>query len=508
MVTVASRSGWLFRVVLVLVAVSLGAAASGQVELRVALGTDPITFDPHAGADYDNYSVNQHIFRNLYLFNENFEPVPDLAESYVVSEDELEWTFALKHGVEFHDGTPFTAHDVVATLERLLDPERGLAHRSSFQFVEEVVAVDDHTVRIITREPYAPLLGQFATPPGAILSASDIEAAEDALATSPNGTGPYRLVERVVGERVVLERFDGYVGPQSHYERIVFLPVPEEQTRIGMLTRGEIDVAARISPHEVPRLEENPDIDVIAQPTNIIFAQLNTANPPLDDRRVRQALNYAIDKDLLVAAILGGTARVSTSVHTPNVTGQSPVGPYPYDPDRARALLEEAGATGFELNFVAPQGRYLLDRQVAEAISQQMRDVGVDVRLNVIGDWSTYVDTIWQTEQDMNLLGWGSGAGDIDPLLFRVFHSTLAGQPWNLSNYADPYVDALIEQGRSTTDHDERMSVYRELQEYLFVDAPWVFLHDQTSFMGVRSDVEGAFILPSELMMFWLARER
>lgn len=477
------------------------AQGNGGEDLVVAITADPRTFDPQASSDYDNHTVNQLIYRNLYVYDADFFPQPDLALNYTVSESGLDWTFELRDDVYFQDGSHFTSEDVVATFERVLDPSQGLAHTSSFSFISAVSASEPYSVTFTTENPYAPLLGVIAAPYGGILSAEAANGAAEDVAVNPVGTGPYRLKERVVGERVVLERFDDYAGPTPGFDEITFITVPEEQTRVAMLTRGDIDVAVRISPFQLERLEADPNVSIIEQFTNAIFAPINVTAPPLNDKRVRQAMNYAIDKELLVNAIFGGKATAASAMQLPMVFGVKDYGDlYAYDPERARELLSEAGVDGFTLEFVAPQGRYLFDRQVAEAIAQQLREIGIDVQLQLIGDWSTYVDTVWAAEQDLSIVGWGAGTGDLDTVLFRTLHSAQSGSPWNLGHYENDQVDSLIEEGRTVFDVEARREVYSDLQDLLVEDAPWIFLHYETSFTGVRADVDGVVVLASGLI--------
>jgi peptide/nickel transport system substrate-binding protein len=473
------------------------------------MGVEPEALDPIKMASAPAATVSEHIIQPLIYMDVDGTMVPNLAVSWTVSEDGLVWTLNLREGVTFHDGTPFTAEAVKLNLDRFIA-------KAPFKFllarVTEVEVVDELTVKIHLSEPFVPILRHLTHSFVAMVSPAQLaEVGEDGVIELPIGTGPFKIAEWVRGEYIKLVANEDYWGGRPYLDEVVFRFIPEDAARVAALEAGDVHAIMRVPPLDVPRLEAHPEIDVVKVPSvRVIYIGFNCRLSPFDNVLVRQALNYAVDKEAIVQHVLGGAGRPSDAPITPAIFGYHKVGPYEYNPDKARELLAQAGyPDGFKTILYHPTGRYMMDVAVAEAVQAYLRDVGVEAELRTM-EWAAYLSFLRkpaeEAEHPMYLLGWGTVPLDADYGLYSLFHSSqwpMAG--WALSYYQNPVVDAALEQARVTPDAERRLELYRTAIEAIWHDAPWLFLHDEVQLNGVRAGVHGLIHHPLENIFTWKA---
>jgi peptide/nickel transport system substrate-binding protein len=331
---------------------------------------------------------------------------------------------------------------------------------------------------------------------------------EDALAASAIGTGPYKLKEWKKGEAVFLDKNADYWGTKALIDTVAFKMVKEDGARLVAVESGDADVAVRVPPAEMARLKTNKDLDVnVTDSLRTIYIFFNVEKKPFDDKRVRQAVNYCVDKKAIVDKLFLGAARVSDAPIVPAVFGYSQQKVYDRDVAKAQALLKDAGvAAGTKLVLYHPTGRYVQDALVADAARSQLKDCGLDVELKTL-EWAQYVPAV-RAERATNttqfaMLGWGTVTGDADYGLYSLFHKANhpKGSPpvgFNGSFYDNPKVNELLEKGRSEADLKKRAELYAEAQKLMWEDAPWLFLYSEVQVTAIRKNVTGLVVHPQE----------
>jgi len=491
---------------------------AGQVQrsitndtLTVALGTEPSTLDPQRTSG-DGLMVTKHIFNTLVFPDRNLVIRPELATRWAVASDGVTWTFELRRDVQFHDGTPFNAEAVVFNLRRALGPGTGPSLTKTWLDmvdIDGVKVLGEYTVQIRTVAPFGGFLFNLGHIGGGLMmSPASVQRFGREIGVRPVGTGPYRFVEWVRGQRIVLERNDTYWGPKPSYARVTFLPIPEEAARNAMLETGEAGVSVRVSPLEAARFANSQQIQVIKALVARPFAMwFNVTRRPLRDIRVRKALNHAVDKRELIKAFFLGDAAILDSVLPPGLPGYRSVGVYEYDPAKAKSLLAAAGyAQGLRLRAYCPHGRFTLDAEVCQAVAGQLAKVGVTVEVRTFGDYAAFLSTLEkEPEFDMYFFGWASGSLDPDGALWPTFASENAGLRWNFGRYRNARVDRLIRAARIEMDQSKRRQLYAELQAILVDDAPWIFLYTTYGYTGARKQVKDVWVRPDEQILFYNA---
>ncbi len=489
-------------------------AAGARNEIVIAIGAEPESLDPIAMASAPAATVSEHVSQPLIYLDVDGEIKPGIVASWEVSDDDLAWTLNLREDVTFHDGTPFNAAAVKVNLDRFMAEESAAPFAFLIERIIEVEAADEFTVKLHLEEPFAPMLSHLTHSFIGMLSPATLEGlAVGETTEEPVGTGPYKFVQWDRGEQIIMERNDNYWGDLPEIERVVFKFVPEDAARVVMLETGEADAIMRVPPSDMERLQAIEDIDIITETSvRLIYIGFNCEMEPFDDPLVRQAANYAVDKQAIVDTILEGSGAPSSAPIVPAVFGYDRVGPYEYDPDRARELLADAGyPDGFETTLYHPTGRYLMDATISEAVQSMLADVGINATLETM-EWGTYLDymqtkTAEEATHPMYMLGWGTVTLDADYGLYPMFLTDeWAPDGWNVSYYSNPEVDDLLETARKNPDRDERERMYAQANALIWEDAPWLFLHDEIQINGVRSDVQGLIHHPLENLFVWEAR--
>jgi peptide/nickel transport system substrate-binding protein len=489
------------RVLLTLLAILVAGgmpvqAADPRDELRVAIPWTPENLDPTMNLSSIRAQVGVSLFDSLVGRDAEKRIVPELAEAWKLLDDHT-WQFRLRRGVTFHNGEPFNAEAVRFTLQRVLDPNQKSPNRANIAEIARVEVVDDLTVKLVTRQPYAPLLNRLIDFP-IVPPRYTAEQGNQGMALRPVGTGPFRFVELVKDDRMIVEAFDRHWRGAPRIRRIVFKPVPEPFTRVAALRNGELDVITNVPPTLARELDRVPGIKVLRVPSTwMIYLGLNTFKKPLSDLRVRQALNHATDVDAIIKTVLEGNGRRTEGPLTPNMFGYDPgVKGYPYDPVKARRLLAEAGyPDGLEITLDSPEGRYQGDKEVAEALAGQWQKAGFRPTVQV-AEWGVYFKKYLARQfADAYLLGLGGPMQDGDEL-YNLVSSKGRGL-----YYRNERVDQLFDAGRSTMDPAKRKRIYSDLAKAMIEDATWVFLMQQVDIYALRDRVEWT-PRPDQWMLF------
>lgn len=480
-------------------------AASGKT-LTVLVPAEFPHLDPSEVVSGDQYMVKYHIYNRLYTFNEKMEPIPDLVVKDGVSKDGMTWTFTIRSGVKFHDGTPLTAEAVKYTVERMMKSTGN--QKALYSMIKEVVVKSDTQFEMVTNGIFPALRNNLAHPDAAIVPPGADQKLGKNFGKQPVGGGPYKFVEWLTGAHLTLVRNEDYYGPKPYFDRIEFKFVPDATTRVLMIDAGQADVALRLPPSDIPRLKANQKVKIEKVLGRNIYFALNNIKPPFNDLRVRKAVNFAVDKQAICDKVLFGSGQPAVSlVEAVNYTIK--VGPYPYDPAKAKAMIKEAGAAGAKIVLLTPTNRYMLDSEVSQAVAGFLRQAGLDVEIKAVGDFPSFTDMVRRGEFSMHMLGWGGSTGDPDNAYRIQLHSNNAGKIWNGGSYRNPKADRLIEAGAKEFNLKKRAQIYGDVQKVVWDDAPWLFLHRLSVFIAHRSDVQGIKILPgTEMPYFWMAKRQ
>ena len=482
-------------IVLVVVALAAPVLAQDRVKSReivIGLGAEPRTMLAVTIVDWTTNNMLEHIYdRLLDRDPKTFKPVPMLATSYKIVNDTT-WEFTLRKGVKFHNGEPFTAQSVKATLDYALDPasKSHYATASYWGPLKEVQVVDDFTVRFLTKQPWPNLIDHASLTNLLIMPAKALkDLGPQKLSEKPIGTGPFKFVEWRRDERLVLERNPDYWGGPADASRVTFRFIPEFSARMAALLSGEIDIMKDVPPHAVEAVERSGRAKVRSTVSSRInyLALVNVKPGPMQDVRVRRAMNHAVDVDELIRAVLKGRATRMCGPLAPANVDYAPVECYKHDPARAQALFKEAGVdpAKLQLTLDTPSGRYPLDKDVSLAIAAQLQRLQIKTNV-VVNEWGTHLDKIKNRNTgDLFFLGWGpalNGQGTIQPLF-------LADQTY--SSYGNnKVIDEKIARAVTVMDPKGRAAGYAELQKLVHDEAPWVFLWQQHDLYGVASTVE------------------
>ena len=490
---------------------SVAVAASAQ-ELRVGLGAEPTAMDPHYHNLSPNNSLLTHIFESLVDQDERQRLQPGLAESWKAINDTT-WEFKLHKNVKFHDGTPFTADDVIFSFERAPNVEGSPSSFGIYAKGKTLTKVDDHTVHIKTAAPY-PLMpndvsqifivsrkhGQGAKTP-------DYNSGKAAI-----GTGPYKFVEYTPGNRIVVQRNDQYWGEKPIWQRVVFRGIKSNPSRVAALLAGDVDLIEQVPAVDMARLKKEPKVAIAQVVSNrIIYLHLDhwrddspyvkskdggQIKNPLRDPRVRTAISKAIDRDAIVKRVMEGEAIKAGQLLPEGFFGVSKkLKPVAYDPNGAKKLLAEAGLpNGFRMTIHSPNDRYPNDGKIAEAVGQMLSRIGIDTQV------VTMTQSVFFSEASTGspekgpkfsfiLVGWGSGTGEASsPLksLLATFDREKGMGASNRGRYSNPQVDKLINDALATVDDTKRADLLARATEVAIEDVGIIPLHYQVNTWAMR----------------------
>ncbi len=469
---------------------------AGQIggTLRIGTRVDPQSLDPqHYKAGGIDLATIDLVTDGLVTFDRFMNIIPQLATSW----DWLDNTtlrFKLREGVVFSDGEPWNAEAAKANFDRIATAAEVKGY---FGRIESTEVVDDYTIELNLSAPYAPLLNNLASPVAGMVSPAAAEELGEDMARKPVGAGPYVLEEWIPNERLVFVKNPTYWGTPFNMDTLIFRPFPEEATRLLAFQAGELDVIQDPVPSSVKTLEQDDRFQIVrATQMRNLWLGIENGDETLENVTLRQAIAHAIDRDTLVNLVAEGMADVAHALIPPDMM-DLPTVAYPYDPAKAQELLAEAGyPDGITLTLWAPQGRYLKDKEIGEAIQAQLKEVGINAELE-IWEWGAYNKAILEHEQQLWVQGWGFVTGDPEALRSLLY----SDGPFNSFNLQDPEVDALFDLGVATVDEEGRQAVYNDLQQLLVRDlATIVPIYFQVGFYATTKQVHDFYPHPLELI--------
>ncbi|OLC13951.1 MAG: hypothetical protein AUH29_11270 [Candidatus Rokubacteria bacterium 13_1_40CM_69_27] len=504
---------WLALALVLLLPLAVDAAPAGQVV--IAQGVDPTTLDPQWHEETPAYNVLLNIYDTLLFRDRDLKIIPWLAESWRMV-NPTTWEFKLRKNVQFHNSEEFDAEAVKFSLDRLRDPELRNRQAGNFRLVSSVDVVDKYTVRVVTSKPFPTLENQLALR-GAIMAPKHFKGKDKVFADrNPVGTGPYRFVRWVKDEQIVLEANEHWWGGAPKVKTLVFRPIPEHAVRVAALQSGEVDITVNVPPHLLTIIEKHPKLYVSKAPSvRTIFIPIYTyqfdsnnkpvgpVDGPTKDKRVRQAIIAAVNPDAIINTVLEGQAiRTATPLTSKHFGFDRTLQPVKFEPDRAKKLLADAGFPGgIELTLNSPDGRYLKDKEVSEAVAGQLTKGGIRARVRTF-EWTTYLNQMAFVHKasPMYLIGWGNTTWDADGTLSPVWRS---GNP--LANHYSINFDGMIDEAQTTVDSKRRLETYARAQRLMLDDGAVLPLYQQMDLYGVSRRVNFQALSSEQLVGVWMS---
>lgn len=451
---------------------------------------DAVGLDPARETDGESFYIADNVYENLVEFvNGTTDVVPCLAEKWDMSTNGLEFTFYLRKGVKFHDGTDMNADAVVYSIARQFKKTHSAYKYGPWQYwqamgmdgiIKDIVKVDDYKVKITLIKKEAPFLANLAMQFAAIVSPTAAEKYKENFKNNPVGTGPFKFVQWIKDDSIILEKNETYWREKAFLDRLILKVIPEATARYLSLKKGEVDIIDFPSPEDIENIKSDSNLKIVEQPgLNVGYLAMNMMKKPFDNLLVRQAVSHAINKADIIKAVYGNMGVPAKNPLPPTMWSYNDaVKDYNFDPKLAKDLLKKAGLEkGFETTLWAmPVSRPYNPnaRKVAEIMQSQLKEVGITVKI-VSYEWGTYLDKIASYEHDMCLIGWTGDNGDPDNFLYVLLSEDSTVKPaQNYAYWKNPEFNKKIKQAKETFDKDKRTSLYKEAQTIFHADAPWV----------------------------------
>ncbi|KJS84363.1 MAG: peptide ABC transporter substrate-binding protein [Peptococcaceae bacterium BICA1-8] len=479
--------------------------------LVFARGGDSVGLDPANVTDGESFYVSRNITDTLVDYeDDNTNIIPGLAKTWGPKDkDGLIWTFNLREGVKFHDGTPLNAEAVKFNFDRWMFEDNAYRFEGeAFEYwgymfggypgvVKEVRAVDELTVEVELTQPFAPFINNLGMPCFGISSPDAIKKYGKDFFKNPVGTGPFKFVEWLKDDKIVLEKNGDYWGEGPKLDKLIFRAIPDNSARLMELQAGTIDIMIGLSPEDSTIVEQDSNLQLLHRPSmNVGYLALHNEKEPFDNVLVRRALNHAIDKKALIDAFYAGLAKPAKNPLPPSLWGYNDaVQDYEYDPAKAKALLAEAGyPNGFKTELWAmPVARPYMPqpKEIATAMQQQFAAIGVEAEI-VTMDWGTYLEKGEFGEHSMYLIGWNGDNGDPDNFLYVLLDKDNAkvGSAGNFAFYKSDKVHDMLIAAQKETDQAKRAKLYEEAQVIIHEDAPWIPLVHSTPPIAAKKSVK------------------
>jgi peptide/nickel transport system substrate-binding protein len=480
----------------------------------VGLQAEPTTLDSQQISDYNSHRAAYGIYDMLLRFkDESTEVEPGLAEKWDISENGLEYTLTLRQGIKFHDGTDFNAEAVKFNIDRQIDPNHPYHDTGEFPYaeftwgmVDHVEVVDAYTVKFVLKDRFAPFLNHLAMHPAAMASPAAIQKYGRDFSINPVGTGPFKFVSWTPGVEVVLEKNPDYWRGAPNIDKVIYRPIIEDQSRLTEFEAGTVNFIVNVPPDDLARLKADPKYTTVEQPgMHAWWVAFNHTRKPFDDVKVRQAMNYAVNKQAIIDNILKGTGTLAINPLPPVVWSYtSDIQRYDYNPEKAKQLLAEAGyPDGFKCSFWLPESGSGMQQPVAmgTAIQADLKAVGIDCTIETF-EWGTYLEKVIvppdQAGFDLMEMSWIGDNGDPDNHLYIL----LSSEQWpphgyNMGFYKNDKVDPLLAEARVTLDRAKRTELYQEAQKLIAEDPPWILIDHETQIVVMDSKIKNFKLHPT-----------
>lgn len=480
-------------------------AAAGDKDITIAVEVDFTTMDPADTNDTLSGGIQRMIMDGLFGFDGEMKVIPLLATEYTANDTATEFTLKLREGVEFTDGTPWNAEAAIANLDRLADQTQGLKRNSLFKIIDHTEKISDYEIKIVLNEPFGAMINTLAHPAGVMVSPAALKEYGKEVSQHPVGTGMYKFVEWRPGESLKLEKNEKYWGGEVGFDSVTFKPVTESGTRVSMLQAGDADAIFPVPTESIEILGADATIKVQeAEGLVVRYLMMNTTKAPYNDVKVRQAINYAIDKEAYNQVVYNGHATPTQSIIAPAVQFYKANEAYAYDVEKAKALLAEAGyPNGFETTLWC--NNTTANAKQAQFLQQQLGLAGIKVNIEAmengtLQDKVTGIAAGTKGEDagvELYMIGWSPSTGDADwgmrPLAAA---ESFPPTSYNISYYNNPAFDEQIYAGLKTADPEKRKEAYAKAQDIIWQDAPMAWLVVQHTTIALKDTVTGISIYP------------
>ncbi|CRH37702.1 glutathione ABC transporter substrate-binding protein GsiB [Pantoea ananatis] len=475
----------------------------------IAVASNFTTLDPYDANDTLSQAVAKSFYQGLFGFDKDMKRINVLADSYQVSEDGLTYTIKLHSGVKFQDGTDFNAEAVKANLDRASNPDNHLKRYNLFKYIASTEAVDPVTVKITLKQPFSAFINILAHPAAAMISPAALKKYGKEIGFHPVGTGPFEFVTWNQTDFVKVKKWDGYWKKgYPKLDSITWRPVVDNNTRAAMLQTGEANFAFPVPYEQAKLLEKNSKLDVVVSPSIMQrYISLNVTQKPFDNPKVREALEYAINRQALVKVAFAGYATPATGIVPPSIEYAQTYPPIPYDPAKAKALLKEAGyPNGFETTLWSSHN-HSTAQKVLQFVQQQLAQVGVKVKVTAMdaGQRAAEVEGKGQKESGVRMFytGWSASTGEADWALTPLF-ATNAWPPaiFNTAFYSNPKVDKDLADALKTTDSKQKAELYKDAQDTIWNDHPWIPLVVEQLVSAHSKNLSGFYMMPDTSFSF------
>jgi glutathione transport system substrate-binding protein len=485
--------------------------AFAQTTAVMAVASTFTTLDPYDANDTLSQAVAKSFYQGLFGFDKDMKIQPVLATSYEASPDAKVYTIKLRQGVKFQDGTDFNAEAVKAVFDRVTDPANKLKRYNLFSKIDKTEVVDPYTVKITLKIPFSAFINVLAHPSAVMISPTALKKYGKDIAFHPVGTGPFEFVEWKQTDDLKVKKFAGYW--KKGYPKIDMIdwkPVVDNNTRAALMQTGEADFAFSIPFEQAATLKASPKVDLIAAPSIIQrYISMNMQQKPFDNPKVREALNYAINKDALVKVAFAGYAVPSEGVVPPGVDyAATRLGPWKYDPAKARELLKEAGyPNGFETVLWSGYN-HTTAQKIIQFVQQQLGQVGVKASVEALeaGQRVQRIESAPDPKTApvrMLYIGWSSSTGEADWALSPLLSGgAFPPKLFNTAYYKNDNVDEDLQKALATTDRNEKAKLYEDAQKRIWADAPWIFLVTEKVVYARSKRLSGAYVMPDGSFSF------
>jgi glutathione transport system substrate-binding protein len=498
--------------VALIAALNLAVTTAAHAQDKTAIFAVENTFaslDPYDTNLTLDLSVCKSFYQGLYTFDKDLKVKPQLADSYETSKAGLIYTFKLKNGIKFHDGSDFNATAVKAVFDRVSNPENKLKRYNLFSNIDSTTVIDDATVRVTLKRPFSAFINQLAHPSAVMISPAALAKYGKQIGMNPVGTGPFRFVEWKQPDYVKVVKFDKYwQAGLPKVDAIIWRPVTDSNTRTAMLQAGEAHFTAPVPFEQAENLARNPKLDMISGPG--IFAQylsMTVQRKPFNDVRVRHAINYAINKPAFIKVVYSGFGTPAQGPVPMGVDFAADVGRYDYNPAKARELLKAAGLpNGFETELWAPNNS--VAQKASQFLQQQLAQVGIRAKITLLetGQRVQQLENV-QKPKDAGVRlyfgGWSSSTGEADWALRPLFATeSLPPKLLNFAYYSNPEVDDLLQEALGTSEREKKTRAYGRAQEIIHKEAPWAFLVTRKVAYAKAKSLKGVHQMPDNSFFF------
>lgn len=461
----------------------------------ISQGATPKSLNPYMYNEIPGLAVSRQFYNCLFKKDDSGNVLPDLVDTYEYLSD-TQLRLVLKKGIKFHNGDELKAEDVVYSLAKMKE------FPGSSIMIEEIVkseVVDDYTVDIFLRNSSAPLLAVLAHPLTSIINKKYVEANPNSLNDNPMGTGPYVFTSWGSGEKIEMKSFADYFDGAPKVDGVIFRTISEDSSRLAALETGEVDIVYGISPIDTKTVESRDNLALISEPSTATeYVTMNNSREIFKNKYLRQAINYAIDKQSIIDSVLLGKGSVANSVVNPKVFGYSPEAfRYDYNPEKAKELIAKSGIKNPSFTINVNDGNTTRN-QVAQIIQANLKEVGIDVKIEIL-EWSAYLQKTADGDFDAFLGGWISGTSDADIVLYPLLDSKNIGASGNRSRFSNAEFDKEVEAARVVTDPEQRKAHYKIAQDIAQEEAPLAPLYYKNENIGYNKRVKGFVYDPTNM---------